>query len=113
MRQTILPQLALRDAARDDGLLDEYRSLEGESQFGFARELGQTRNREMRDLVQDGFGIHHAGMLRSDRNLMERLFEARLVKVCILPILFSHFPQLVNTHRAKGSLLYSHFGLGC
>lgn len=38
----------------------------------------------MRELVQDGFGIHHAGMLRSDRNLMERLFEARCVKVCIL-----------------------------
>ena len=67
-------------------MLDEYRSLDGESQYGFSRELGQTRNREMRELVQDGFGIHHAGMLRSDRNLMERLFEARCVKVCTLPV---------------------------
>lgn len=28
-----------------------------------------------------GIGIHHAGMLRSDRNLVERLFGEGLIKV--------------------------------
>jgi antiviral helicase SLH1 len=41
----------------------------------------------MKQLFDTGFGIHHAGMLRSDRNLMERLFEARAIKVIL--VLFS------------------------
>lgn len=40
-----------------------------------------SKNREMKELFNDGFGIHHAGMLRSDRNMMERMFEARAIKV--------------------------------
>ena len=38
--------------------------------------------RELAELVGDGIGIHHAGMLRSDRNLVERLFREGLIKVC-------------------------------
>lgn len=32
-------------------------------------------------MFEGGLGIHHAGMLRSDRNLMERCFAAGLIKV--------------------------------
>jgi hypothetical protein len=35
----------------------------------------------MKQLFDYGFGIHHAGMLRSDRNMMERMFEANCIKV--------------------------------
>lgn len=70
------------------------------------RELASSRNREMKDLFNKGFGcvcffhssllirskvltlalalkfsIHHAGMLRSDRTMSERLFEQGLTKV--------------------------------
>ena len=37
--------------------------------------------RELAELAVDGIGIHHAGMLRSDRNLVERLFREGLIKV--------------------------------
>ena len=37
--------------------------------------------RELAELAVDGVGIHHAGMLRSDRNLVERLFREGLIKV--------------------------------
>lgn len=37
----------------------------------------------MRDLFKDGFSTHHAGMLRPDRNLVERLFSDGLVKVLV------------------------------
>ena len=33
------------------------------------------------ELFQAGFGIHHAGMLRSDRNLVEKLFSQGFIKV--------------------------------
>jgi antiviral helicase SLH1 len=35
----------------------------------------------MKQLFDDGFGIHHAGMLRADRNMMEKMFNAKAIKV--------------------------------
>lgn len=37
----------------------------------------------MRELFPEGFGIHHAGMLRSDRNLMESVFSRGHIKVLV------------------------------
>ena len=34
-------------------------------------------------MFPDGFGIHHAGMLRQDRNLVENLFSKGLLKVLV------------------------------
>jgi superfamily II RNA helicase len=39
------------------------------------------RNREVSELFDHGFGIHHAGMLRADRSLTERNFSEGLIKV--------------------------------
>lgn len=48
----------------------------------FKREIsGKNRNKDSRELFQHGFGIHHAGMLRSDRNLTEKMFAAGAIKV--------------------------------
>ncbi len=43
--------------------------------------LRRSRNREVSELFESGFGIHHAGMLRADRTLTERLFAEGLIKV--------------------------------
>ncbi|GLE11397.1 hypothetical protein PINS_up023784 [Pythium insidiosum] len=43
--------------------------------------LQKSRNKELRDLVAYGLGIHHAGMLRSDRNLAEELFARGYIRV--------------------------------
>lgn len=37
----------------------------------------------MKEIFPEGFGIHHAGMLRSDRSLMESLFSRGHVKVLV------------------------------
>lgn len=37
--------------------------------------------RELAELIAGGIGMHHAGMLRSDRNLVERLFRDGILKV--------------------------------
>lgn len=39
-------------------------------------------HRELQELIAGGIGMHHAGMLRSDRNLVERLFRDGVLKVC-------------------------------
>ena len=43
--------------------------------------VGKSRNKQLAELFNAGFGIHHAGMLRSDRNLVEKLFSQGLIKV--------------------------------
>ncbi|KAK4126252.1 Sec63-domain-containing protein [Parathielavia appendiculata] len=45
------------------------------------KDIKSSKAREIRELVPKGLGIHHAGMARSDRNLMERLFSEGVIKV--------------------------------
>lgn len=45
------------------------------------KDVSRSRNAQVKDLFKSGFGIHHAGMLRSDRNLEERLFSDGFIKV--------------------------------
>lgn len=45
--------------------------------------INSSRNSLLRDLFAIGFGIHHAGMLRHDRLLVEKLFRSGVLKVLI------------------------------
>ncbi|KAF2731847.1 Sec63-domain-containing protein [Polyplosphaeria fusca] len=45
------------------------------------RDMKQSKGRELRELLSKGMGTHHAGMPRSDRNLIERLFSEGVIKV--------------------------------
>ncbi|PSS00629.1 activating signal cointegrator 1 complex subunit 3 [Coniella lustricola] len=45
------------------------------------RDMKSCKAKELRDLLPKGIGVHHAGMARSDRNLMERLFGDGVLKV--------------------------------
>lgn len=45
------------------------------------RDMKSTKSRELREIIPKGLGIHHAGMARSDRNFMERLFAEGVLKV--------------------------------
>lgn len=48
----------------------------------YKREVSnKNRNKDIRELFQFGFGIHHAGLLRSDRNLVEKMFTDGAIKV--------------------------------
>jgi antiviral helicase SLH1 len=45
------------------------------------RDMKSSRSKDIRELLQKGLGIHHAGMARADRNLMERLFSEGIIRV--------------------------------
>ncbi|PWW75443.1 Sec63-domain-containing protein [Tuber magnatum] len=54
----------------------------GHDQYSQAsKEMARSKGKELRELFKKGFGIHHAGMPRSDRNLMEKMFGEGLIKV--------------------------------
>ncbi|CCH60480.1 hypothetical protein TBLA_0C06880 [Henningerozyma blattae CBS 6284] len=47
----------------------------------FSKELGKNRDKDMKEIVQFGFGCHHAGMARTDRNLIEKMFKDGAIRV--------------------------------
>ena len=57
---------------------------ENSSKLGQAqREMERSRNKQLRELFADGFAIHHAGMLRQDRNLVEKYFGEGLIRCLV------------------------------
>jgi len=80
-KETVKTAMGLKEAALTEGSIDEFSCEEHPQWAFFRRSIGESRNKEMKQLFDNGFGIHHAGMLRSDRNMMERMFEARAIKV--------------------------------
>ncbi|XP_037940900.1 activating signal cointegrator 1 complex subunit 3 [Teleopsis dalmanni] len=47
------------------------------------REIQKSRNKQLVELFSNGFGIHHAGMLRSDRQMVEKYFAQGYIKVLV------------------------------
>ncbi|KAJ2403754.1 activating signal cointegrator 1 complex subunit 3 [Coemansia sp. RSA 2526] len=81
-KDTVNTAQALRELALADGMLDQFASPENTRQHAqLVARVGKSRNRELKDLFAQGFSIHHAGMLRSDRTLVEELFGKGLVRV--------------------------------
>ena len=71
------------------------------------RMVGKSRNVDVKELFQQGLGIHHAGMLRSDRNLSEKLFERGAINIlCTTSTLAWGVNLPANTVIIKGTQVY-------
>lgn len=74
----------LRDLSQQKGhtgyFIPEERSL---AYSNAIRTMGKSRNRQLNELFQSGFAMHHAGMLRQDRALVEKFFAEGLIKVLV------------------------------
>jgi replicative superfamily II helicase len=80
-KDTVKSAQSLLEEAKDENLEDLF-SCKDEEQYNLAwRDVQKSRNRELKELFESGLGIHHAGMLRSDRTLTERMFEKGLIRV--------------------------------
>ncbi|KAK5660264.1 hypothetical protein OQA88_12804 [Cercophora sp. LCS_1] len=80
-RDTQATAKMLYEKAVDDMCVDLFDPSFHDKFDSAMRDVGKTKARELRELVPKGLGIHHAGMARSDRNLMERLFGEGVLKV--------------------------------
>lgn len=107
-KDTVLTARTLRQMAGEQGCEDLLSCQDHEGYSQAMKDLKNARARELRDLFVAGFGTHHAGMARSDRNLMERMFSEGLIKVlcCTATLAWG-----VNLPAAaviiKGTQLYS------
>ncbi|OAA64246.1 dead deah box DNA helicase [Niveomyces insectorum RCEF 264] len=80
-RDTMATAKMLYEKANDDMCLDLFDPSMHPRYEAAVSSMKTSKAREIRDLLPKGLGIHHAGMARSDRNLMERLFGEGVLKV--------------------------------
>ena len=78
---TVNTAMVMKEKAQQNGETELFTPEEC-VQLGTAKNaVEKSRNRQLKELFHAGFGIHHAGMLRSDRNLVEKYFGAGHIKV--------------------------------
>ncbi|KAF2654474.1 Sec63-domain-containing protein [Lophiostoma macrostomum CBS 122681] len=80
-KDTVKTARTLFEKATDNACTDLFDPLGHPRYDSAVRDLKQSKGRELRELLQKGMGTHHAGMPRSDRNLIERLFAEGVIKV--------------------------------
>lgn len=83
-KDTVKSARSLVEIAQRNDHLGKFTNVTENPLYGMMKkEVAKSRNRELGELFQSGFGVHHAGMLRSDRNLTEKLFSEGLIKVLV------------------------------
>ncbi|KAG8186270.1 hypothetical protein JTE90_004616 [Oedothorax gibbosus] len=81
---TVKTAMILKEIAQKNNELHLFTNQQSDSGFGAAKtNILKSRNKQLKELFENGFAIHHAGMLRSDRNLVEKYFADGLVKVLV------------------------------
>ncbi|KUI56851.1 Putative helicase mug81 [Cytospora mali] len=80
-KDTVATAKMLYEKAIDDICVDLFNPTDHPKYEAAVRDMKSCRAKELRDLVPKGLGVHHAGMARSDRNMMERLFSEGVTKV--------------------------------
>ncbi|KAL1874544.1 putative steryl acetyl hydrolase mug81 [Diaporthe australafricana] len=80
-KDTVATAKMLYEKAVDDVCVDLFDPSDHPRYEAAVTAMKACRAKELRDLLPKGLGVHHAGMARSDRNLMERLFSEGVLKV--------------------------------
>ncbi|KAK4495640.1 hypothetical protein PRZ48_012908 [Zasmidium cellare] len=107
-KDTVKTARQLYEMATEQGMSDLFDPTSHEGYTQALKDVKQSKGREIRELVAKGMGTHHAGMPRTDRNLIERLFGEGILKVlcCTATLAWG-----VNLPAAaviiKGTQLYS------
>ncbi|KAH8735702.1 Sec63 Brl domain-containing protein [Ilyonectria robusta] len=80
-RDTMATARTLHQKAVEDFCVDLFDPSYHPKYEQACRDMKSSRSKDIRELLSKGIGIHHAGMARSDRNLMERFFAEGVLKV--------------------------------
>ncbi|XP_017269735.1 activating signal cointegrator 1 complex subunit 3 isoform X2 [Kryptolebias marmoratus] len=80
---TVRTAMSLIEMAKNHGEMCFFQPDQGPDYGQCEKQIQRSRNKQMKEMFPEGFGIHHAGMLRSDRSLMENLFSKGHLKVLV------------------------------
>ncbi|KAG8095958.1 hypothetical protein GUJ93_ZPchr0013g36564 [Zizania palustris] len=97
----------LIDLAANAGQLELFSNASHPQYSLIKKDVSKAKSREVAEFFESGFGIHNAGMIRSDRSLMERLFADGLLKVLVCTATLAWGVNLpAHTVVIKGTQLY-------
>uniref|UniRef100_A0A0E0KAG9 RNA helicase n=1 Tax=Oryza punctata TaxID=4537 RepID=A0A0E0KAG9_ORYPU len=97
----------LIDLAAKAGELELFSCADHPQYALIKKDVSKAKSREVAEFFESGFGIHNAGMIRSDRSLMERLFADGLLKVLVCTATLAWGVNLpAHTVVIKGTQLY-------
>mmetsp|Transcript_200 Transcript_200/g.509 ORF Transcript_200/g.509 Transcript_200/m.509 type:complete len:2147 (-) Transcript_200:47-6487(-) len=98
---------ALRDIAVERDELSLFVRDGGATSEILREESADVQNSDLKDVLQYGFAIHHAGMARADRELVEDLFDAKHIAVlCTTATLAWGVNLPAHTVIIKGTQIY-------
>lgn len=82
-KDTVKTAKAMCQIIEEEGVFGQY-ECSMLPVFGNAqRDFNSSHNRELQELFPKGFAVHHAGMSRSDRTLVEKWFAAGAIQVLV------------------------------
>lgn len=107
-KETSKTAKAIRDMCLEKDTLGLFLKEGSASTEVLRTEAEQTKNQELKDLLPYGFGIHHAGMSRVDRTLVEELFADGHVQVLVSTATLAWGVNLpAHTVLIKGTQVYN------
>lgn len=98
----------VRDKALEMETIGQILRSDAGSREVLTTEAEQVNDRDLKDLLPYGFGIHHAGMSRPDRTSVEDLFAQGLIQVLVCTATLAWGVNLpAHTVIIKGTQIYS------
>ncbi|GAC95807.1 hypothetical protein PHSY_003384 [Pseudozyma hubeiensis SY62] len=98
----------IRDRAMEQDTLNRFLPPSPASQEVLRSELDNVTDNDLKDVIPYGFGIHHAGMSRLDRELVEALFADGHLQVLVSTATLAWGVNLpAHTVIIKGTQIYN------
>eukprot|EP00127_Corallochytrium_limacisporum_P006324 Clim_evm35s225 gene=Clim_evmTU35s225 len=79
--ETVKTAMALRDFANQEQCTELFCDEDHPEWHRAVKAIQKSKNKQLKELFEAGFAMHNAGMLRSDRNMVEKYFGMGLIRV--------------------------------
>ncbi|KAG2647950.1 hypothetical protein PVAP13_1NG004400 [Panicum virgatum] len=107
-KETAKTAKAIRDTALANDTVSRFLKNESASQEILGTHAELVKNNDLKDLLPYGFAIHHAGMARVDRELVEELFADKHIQVLVSTATLAWGVNLpAHTVIIKGTQIYN------
>ncbi|XP_047332165.1 DExH-box ATP-dependent RNA helicase DExH12-like [Impatiens glandulifera] len=107
-KETSKTARAIRDAALANDTVSRFLKEDSASREILQSHTELVKNSDLKDLLPYGFAIHHAGMARADRQLVEDLFADKHVQVLVSTATLAWGVNLpARTVIIKGTQIYN------
>ncbi|KAL6571973.1 DExH-box ATP-dependent RNA helicase DExH12 [Orobanche minor] len=107
-KETTKTARAIRDTALANDTLGKFLKEDSASREILQSQVELVKSSDLKDLLPYGFAIHHAGMIRADRQIVEELFADGHVQVLVSTATLAWGVNLpAHTVIIKGTQIYN------